>query len=259
MARPTGAEASSSDRRQSLTLSTIPDINVTFEEFQRLYNQNPRDLYEYVREAIYGLDDTVGNLDHRLLDSEMGKQRAEGELITAQQERDRAAEDKNAYANQIPQMTLEHPRAGATTIPAKKSAKIPDPPALVDGKEPRFEDWLLLISQKLSANNNHFDTPALRIAYVASRCEGKARRHITPRLRSDTVHPYTDSTDMLKHLETIYSDPNRVDTAKNQFRQLYIKTSDHFDDFFSEFMYLAAEAGVHEDDLKHELYHRITT
>ena len=53
-------------------------------------------------------------------------------------------------------MTLELARVGATATPAKKSTKIPDPLALIDGKEPRCEDWLVLISQKLSANSeNH--------------------------------------------------------------------------------------------------------
>ena len=48
-------------------------------------------------------------------------------------------------------------------------------------------------------------------------------------------------------------------TAKNQFQQLYMKTTNQFHDFLSEFLYLAAEAGVSDDDLKDELYHQITT
>ena len=139
------------------------------------------------------------------------------------------------------------------------STKIPDPPTLTDGKEPRFEDWLLLMSQKLAANADHFDTSQLRMAYVASRCEGKARKHITPRMRDDSMNPYTDSKDMLDHLKMIYNDPNRVATAKHQFRQLYMRVSDKFHDFLSEFLYLAAEAGVMEDDWKDELYHKLTT
>lgn len=70
---------------------------------------------------------------------------------------------------------------------------------------------------------------------------------------------YTDSKDMLDHLKTIYSDLNCVTTAKYQFRQLYMKASDKFHDFLSEFSYPAAEAGVTEDDWKDELYHKLTT
>ncbi|OJJ85011.1 uncharacterized protein ASPGLDRAFT_1410175 [Aspergillus glaucus CBS 516.65] len=108
-------------------------------------------------------------------------------------------------------------------ISNQNTTKIPDPPMLTDGKEPRFEDWLLLMTQKLAANADYFDTSQLRVAYVASHCEGKARKHITLRMRDDSRNPYADSNDMLDHLKTIYSDPNRVTTAKHQFQQLYMK------------------------------------
>lgn len=52
---------------------------------------------------------------------------------------------------------------------------------------------------------------------------------------------------------------NSLVNAKNQFRQLYMKSGDKFHDFLSEFLYLAAEAGTAEDSWKDELYHRITT
>lgn len=78
-------------------------------------------------------------------------------------------------------------------------------------------------------------------------------------MRDDAMNSYIDSKDVLDHLKTIYDDPNRVTTAKHQFRQLYMKTSDKFHDFLSEFLYLAAEAGVSEDDWKDELYTKLTT
>ena len=70
---------------------------------------------------------------------------------------------------------------------------------------------------------------------------------------------YEDSTDILKHLKTIYKDPNQVTTTKNQFQQLYIKMTDWFHNFLSEFLYLTAEAGVSNNNLKDELYHQLTT
>ena len=66
-------------------------------------------------------------------------------------------------------------------ISGRKSTKIPVPPKLNDDKEPHFEDWLLLISQKLAAKADHFDRLQLWMAYMASRCEDKAQMHITPR------------------------------------------------------------------------------
>ena len=81
------------------------------------------------------------------------------------------------------------------------------------------------MTQKLEANHNHYDSPQLHHAYVASHCDGKAHKHIIPWLQSKSVNLYGDSTDILKHLKTIYNNPNRVITAKNQFWQLYIKLS----------------------------------
>ena len=114
------------------------------------------------------------------------------------------------------------------------------------------------MTQKLEANHDHYDSPQLYHAYVASCCDEKACKHIIPWLWSKSVNLYRDSTDMLKHLKTIYDNPNRVTTAKNQFWQLYIKLSDWFYDFLSKFLYLAAEAGVSDNNLKNELYHQIT-
>ena len=129
---------------------------------------------------------------------------------------------------------------------------------LTDGKEPRFDDWLLLMNQKLTANKDHYNTAELRIAYVASLCDGKARKHITPRLRDESDSKYEDSTDILEHLKTIYYNPNRVHTAKRKFRSLYIKVTENFYDFLSEFLYLAAESGISKDDWKDKLYVKLT-
>src|SRR5436190_22865891 len=39
-----------------------------------------------------------------------------------------------------------------------KSAKIPDPPILTDGKDPTFKSWKLQIWGKLHVNADHFPT-----------------------------------------------------------------------------------------------------
>ena len=111
--------------------------------------------------------------------------------------------------------------------------------------------------QKLEANHDYYGSPQLSHAYVASHYDGKAHKHITPQLWSKSVNLYKDSVDMLEHLKTIYNNLNWVTTVKNQFQQLYIKMTDWFHDFLSEFLYLAAEAGVSNNDLKDELYHWI--
>lgn len=172
--------------------------------------------------------------------------------------------ERNVYANQIVRTTMQFSsisdQESTLAVPSnRETSKIPDPPMFTDGKEPQFENWLALMSRKLTGNADHFDTPQLRMAYVASRCKGKARKHITLRMREDAKNPYADSKDILDHLKMIFSDPGRVIIAKHHFRQLYMKVSDKFHDFLSEFLYLAAEAGIAEDDWKDELYYKLTT
>ena len=168
--------------------------------------------------------------------------------------------DHDAYANKITYDTL-HPVDHTTTGGwfSSKLAKIPDPLLLTDGKEPWFKDWLLLMTQKLEANHDYYNSPQLHYAYMASCYDGKAHKHIMPWLWSESVNLYKDSINMLKHLKTIYNDLNQATTAKNQFQQLYMKLTDWFHDFLSEFLYLAAEAGVSDNNLKDELYHWIIT
>jgi hypothetical protein len=52
--------------------------------------------------------------------------------------------ERDQYARGVAQLAIAGPLARTT--------EISDPPKLSDGKDPAFEDWLLLIEQKLSAN-----------------------------------------------------------------------------------------------------------
>ncbi|KAF7183950.1 hypothetical protein CNMCM7691_004440 [Aspergillus felis] len=127
-----------------------------------------------------------------------------------------------------------------------------------DGKDPYFKDWLLAIKQKLITNADHFPNPMMRITYVTSRTEGNARKHITPCLQEDAVNPYQDSTDLLKHLENIFADPNRERVTKQKYSTLYMKPSAKWNDFISEFLYLTAEASVPKESWKDNLYNKLS-
>lgn len=54
------------------------------------------------------------------------------------------------------------------------SVKLPDPPLLTDGKDPKFEDWLVQMKSKLKANADHYNDESLRMAYVQSRLGRKS-------------------------------------------------------------------------------------
>lgn len=111
---------------------------------------------------------------------------------------------------------------------------------------------------KLAANADHFGTEALRIAYIQNRVGGRAADHFAPCLRETAKQPYISASDIFKHLETVYLDPNRVLNAKRSFRQLRIKETDRFQYFLTTFMHLAAESEALEEDYKEELYNKLT-
>lgn len=252
------------DRRSSILLNVDEgeeDREVTLDEFKQFVTERPEWLYEKLQEMHGRFYATADDREGEIAEAHLRTKAMEGEIALLQRHMDEVKMERDAFGGQVARYAMmDSNQHQQPSIPAaRKTTKIPDPPMLTDGKEPRFDDWLLLMNQKLAANADHFNTSQLRMAYVASRCEGKSRKHITPRMREGALNPYDDSKDMLDHLKTIYSDPNRVATAKHQFRLLYMKTSDRFHDFLSEFLYLAAESGIMEEDWKDELYHKLTT
>jgi hypothetical protein len=66
-------------------------------------------------------------------------------------------------------------------------------------------------------------------------------------LYKDALNQYTNLDDMMKHLKTIFSDPNHARIARRKYHDLVMKPIKKFHAFFSEFMYLVAEAGVDKD------------
>jgi hypothetical protein len=88
---------------------------------------------------------------------------------------------------------------------------------LDDGKAVWFNNWLVLIKQKLTENANYYNIPGLWIALVLGYMIGKAQRHMAPRLRDRAINKYKDSDEIFEHLKVIYNDPNCLITAKNKF------------------------------------------
>lgn len=253
------------DRRSSILLNVDEeeeDREVTLEEFKQFVTEKPEWLYTRLQDMHLRFNNSMEERESHVDEAHFRSKAMEGEIALLQRKMAEVKMERDAFGRQLAQyvMMCSNQHQQTATAPAShKTSKIHDPSMLTDGKEPRFDDWLLLMSQKLAANADHFNTSQLCIAYVASQYEGKSRKHITLQMRDNAMSPYTDSKDMFDHLKMIYSNLNRVTTAKNQFRQLYMKTSDKFHDFLSEFLFLAAEAGVAEDDWKDELYYKLTT
>lgn len=110
---------------------------------------------------------------------------------------------------------------------------------------------------KLNANRDHFPTDDLRMAYIESRVGGSASKHLQPRLRSSSTNPFLSATDMYDVLEKVFGDPNRKQTARNEFRLLR-QTKKDFNTFWADFQRLAADAEMPEDTLIDELQYKVS-
>jgi hypothetical protein len=63
----------------------------------------------------------------------------------------------------------------------------------------------------------------MKLAYVKGLIGGEAAKHISPQLRDNAVDLYTTIQDLFEHLTFAYKNPNRLFTAKNEFKKLFIK------------------------------------
>lgn len=140
---------------------------------------------------------------------------------------------------------------------SKKSTKMPDPLMFSDGKEVKFKDWKSEMKRKLLLNEDHYPTPAHQLAYVSSRCEGKALRHINPRMQEDAATAYQTIQYVFDHLQSVFHDPNHQQVARDEYLALKIDPKQDFGDFLAEITYLAEESDQPTDLRKRDLYRKL--
>ena len=103
-----------------------------------------------------------------------------------------------------------------------KSIKLPDPPMLTDGHATGFDIdvWESKMVKKLTANANHYSTEALRMAYINSRVNREAYKHLAARSRIGAQKPFTIAEKMFEVLQKAYGNINQAHTVMNKFQDL---------------------------------------
>ena len=140
--------------------------------------------------------------------------------------------------------------------PDKRSAKMPDPPKLSDGKNPTFDGWYVKIKNKLRVNADYYPTEDDKIAYIFDRTEGDAATHLEPRM-TDNLNPFKNAGEVLEYLRTIYVDPHRELNAREEYRTLIMGRLD-FHDFHTKFRQLATRAAIPTASWKDDLFSKLT-
>jgi hypothetical protein len=138
----------------------------------------------------------------------------------------------------------------------KRSTKLKDPEPL-DGKFETggltFDNWLTKMKRKMKGNADHFDTEESRLTYVSSLVTGYAYTLIHPRLDPDHPTTYQTVNELYEHLFQLFGDPNRKKTARADFKKLYMKKDEKFQDFHARFLQLSTNAETPVEELKDEL------
>jgi hypothetical protein len=92
------------------------------------------------------------------------------------------------------------------------------------------------MKNKFKVNQDHFPTKEIKLAYAKGRIGGDAAVYVAERFKEDATEPYETISDLFEHMQTIYINPNRLFTAKNEFKKLYIKKDQTFHEFYTKFL-----------------------
>lgn len=251
--------------RRSLILDDPTEDIADADELIDWIRQDPENRYNLLRDRIWELlelrEDAARqapNAKDQMMEEEYARLRTENE--TLQKEKDSLLTVMNMIRDTPVRPVREEREASVASTAAfsgKKSTKMPDPPIFSDGKEIKFKDWKAEMKRKLLLNEDHYPTPAHQLAYVSSRCEGKALRHINPRMQEEAVAAYRTAQDVFDHLQSVFHDPNHQQVARDEYLALKMEPKQDFGDFLAEFTYLAEEANQPEDLRKRDLYRKL--
>ena len=94
--------------------------------------------------------------------------------------------------------------------------------------------------------------------YVFGRTGGDAQGHLKPRFNPKSVNPFRTADSMIQHLASIDKEPLRVQNARRDYRRLTMRTTETFPEFYTRFLHLAGEGQIPEEDLRPDLYDKLT-
>ena len=142
-----------------------------------------------------------------------------------------------------------------------RSSKLSDSPVFTDEKNLTWEVWETKIQNKLKVNTDYYSTALFQIAYIVSRVEGNAAEHIYTRRCNEATKLYTSINELLKHLAGIYEDQDIKLTAQNAYKNLWMRITESFMTFYSNFAQITSVLLYNEhtlmDDLKNRLICRL--
>ncbi len=135
-----------------------------------------------------------------------------------------------------------------TTIDIATSKKLFDSFILIDNKDSNIEDWLSTMKNKLKENVDWFSIETSKRAYVRTRIDENAMKHLTSRFKKNSIKSFFIAEEIFDDLNRMFDDFNkRINALKTYKRLKQIKANKEFHNFFAKFQRLTSDSEIYDE------------
>ncbi len=149
--------------------------------------------------------------------------------------------------------------ASVSTI-INTSKKLFDSSIFIDDMNSNIEDWLSTMRNKLKENADWFSIETSKKAYVRTRIDEDAMKHLTSRFEKDSIKSFMIVEKIFDDLNRIFDDFNkRINALKAYKRLKQIETNKKFHTFWAEFQRLVSDSKMYDEiiflkDFKNKMF-----
>ena len=140
-------------------------------------------------------------------------------------------------------------RLASGNAPGNRGDKISDPP-MYDGNREALEGFVAQLRLKLFSDPTRFPTPAIQMAYIFNRLQGRAQAQVLPFIKGETID-LKDAEDIIQILHNAFGNPDLVATARAKLATLK-QGKKEFNNYFGEFQMLVSKLSWNEDAKLHQ-------
>jgi predicted XRE-type DNA-binding protein len=95
-----------------------------------------------------------------------------------------------------------------------------DSSVFIDENNSSIEDWLSIMKNKLEKISNWYSTETQKKAYVRTRIEDDAMKHLWSRFTKDFIESFLIVEDVFDDLNKVFDDSNKRVNALKTYRRL---------------------------------------
>ncbi len=141
--------------------------------------------------------------------------------------------------------------------------KLSDFFVFIDDKNLIIDNWLSIMRNKLKENADWFSIDVQQKAYVRTRIDDDAMKHLTARFFKNSIKSYIIANEIFDDLYQIFDDSNRRTNALKTYRRLkQVELFKNFNTFWAEFQRLISDSKLYNqkallEDLKNKMSYEL--